>query len=385
MKDHLPNNYLRPTVAFDFDGTLNVDSHEYEPGLPREDVCDLVARLRSDGWYVVVHSARPPTHHPVVTAWLDRHGVPHDQVALGTKPSVDVYVDDKGLFPPLDALHEFIERRRQSDPLEALARGTSPTDFAHDIADTHENPKWTGRHGDDDFRVVVPLSGGMDSLTCWRMSTQAGYPTVPVYVSTGAPYTEKEIAVCRALVGDDLIVLRCEQNFVTYDYIDLGRNPIILWAVADFMAGEGWWGEIPFGNTADWSETPIRGGDKSLRFFGTMQALLTLEGRDVRVTNPVAGMNKADIVTWWAARGDLDVIRQARSCYSATEGHCGRCRCCFKRWLAFEASGYNTDGMWPNGTDWTEWIEDYRECCTWESATMAPSRRAYVDLILEGQ
>ena len=381
MKDHVTNRYEKPSVAFDFDGTLNIDSHEDIPGPAHLAMRDLIDRLWQGGWWIVVVSARPPTHYPIVEGWLKEWEFRFDQIALGSKPSVDVFIDDKGLLPPMEALHEFIERRRQPDPLRTLARGESPTDFAKDIADTHENPSWTGRHSDPDFRVVVPLSGGMDSLTCFAMSSWAGYPTVPVYVDTGADYAHREVDVCEGLV-DNLKVIDAQQEFVRYDYIDLGRNPIILWSIVNAMRAAGWWGEVPFGNTVDVTETPVRGGDKSLRFFGTMQALLTMEGHDVRITNPVAGMTKADIVAWWIARDALDTVRQARSCYADIDGHCGRCRCCFKRWLAFEWHDANTEAMWPHGTDFRVWVKEYEESLVWDSPTMAPARRAHIDAIL---
>lgn len=346
--DTVTNKYPMPTVCFDFDGTLNEDSHLDTPGAPRPEMWKLVRKLRAQGFGIVVFSARPPTHFPIVKDWLYHHHLlaDVDHIALGTKPSCDVFVDDKGLLPPPDALYEHILIRCFESPIDRWSDGLGGklSNFDRQLGLCRENPNLPWEQPDvttlANYQVLVPCSGGLDSATALAMCATAGLTPVAVYVDTGAPYAKAEIDVVRRLCENrvlcDFRVEKVAVDYTRYGYVDRGRNAIIIWTLAHQMRDYQAWGEIAFGNIADVEETPIVGGDKTLRFFATMQHLLTISGFDVRLTNPVGHMRKSDLVRWWQGRGHLDVaINDTRSCYDTVEHGCGQCRSCFRRYMAF--------------------------------------------------
>ncbi len=97
-------NDSRRTIAVDFDGVIA----EYIGwrgsgvlGAPRADVVTALGRLRSEGWKVIVHSARGEEE---IVDYLVQHGIPHDEINRnsdyqtgGVKPVADVYWDDRAV------------------------------------------------------------------------------------------------------------------------------------------------------------------------------------------------------------------------------------------------------------------------------------------------
>lgn len=256
---------------------------------------------------------------------------------------------------PGDALVELALLSRET-PEQVWTQGDlSERPFTREWLEVHDNPDWHGEETDDRFLVVVPVSGGLDSLTCMAMATRAGLAIQPVYVDTGAPYSAAEIQTARGLVDCVAPTARLEVVSMKVDYqtlggyIDLGRNALLGWVLADRIVRDDLWGEVWFGNVGDWQESPVRGGDKSHRFFGTFQHVLSGSGRDVRVVNPLIGHTKVDLVHWWAQRGLVEVAAWSFSCYDTGPKQCGRCRACFKRWVTFGAAGYADELHWPLG------------------------------------
>lgn len=104
-----------PTIVMDLDGTLTLEA----PGVAYEDLqpnLAVVARLceyRLQGFKVAIYTARNMRTHgksigainaktlPVVIAWLQRHGIPYDEIHVG-KPWPEpggFYVDDRAIRP----------------------------------------------------------------------------------------------------------------------------------------------------------------------------------------------------------------------------------------------------------------------------------------------
>jgi 7-cyano-7-deazaguanine synthase in queuosine biosynthesis len=253
-------------------------------------------------------------------------------------------------------MEEYAWLRAVQGPLAvSWATDSRSTAFRRAMADCAENPDWSGSDHDDALRVVVPLSGGLDSTTLWAMATEAGYPAKAVYVDTGAPYAAVEIARARGITGGDLHILTGPD--ITYQHaahIQMGRNIILLWALAEHARSRVWWGEIWFGNHAE--ETKNVGGDKSFRFLATAQHLLTAAGHDLRLASPLAGLTKPDLVRWWDARGRLDEALAAYTCFTGAPEHCGRCWACMQRLLAFTVAGHREacEATFPDGVDLTE-------------------------------
>jgi 7-cyano-7-deazaguanine synthase in queuosine biosynthesis len=357
------NWYDVPSVAVDLDGTLTAVARGTPGDVPGEadaDVVALIRRLHRDGWHIIVHTARPHPDHPTIATWLDDEAVPFDQIVCG-KPNADVQIDDKGLLPAphlLDAWVEWVRVGGDVLALDALANQRLRSSWATEQYAVPENPTATVPT-DDRFVVAVPCSGGLDSITVAAMAAEAGLPRRLYYVDAGQPYAADEIATVRRLFGDELVVLSAPTPSERFDYLLPGRNAAVVWLIAADVRARGEWGEVWFGNLA--GETPTIGGDKSARFFGTLQGLLTLARYDVRVVNPLVGLDKPDLVRWWIDRDGVDRAAATRTCFVAGDSHCGRCQACFRRLVAFEAAGIDTAGWWPPQTDWSPYVAKYRD------------------------
>jgi capsule biosynthesis phosphatase len=102
-------------LVVDLDGTLTIDA----PGVPYADKAPnlaMIAKLReykAEGFEIAIATARNMRTYagsighinantlPVVLAWLDRHGVPYDEVHVGKPWCGDdgFYIDDKAIRP----------------------------------------------------------------------------------------------------------------------------------------------------------------------------------------------------------------------------------------------------------------------------------------------
>lgn len=251
--------------------------------------------------------------------------------------------------------------------IEQWSHGEGDNPFRLGMYAAWENPDAAFQAGDDEnFLVVVPFSGGLDSTTALVMALEAGLPVVPVYVDTGAGYAAAEIEACRQLVKrldyplmEPLQVVTVDVNYRKHMHHDTGRNAIIIARLLDWFP-VGTWGEIWFSSTATWGECPHVGGDKSWRWIADMQALIYALGCDARINTPVGGLTKADEVEYLVQHVGLQFALDARSCYANDEGHCGRCLACFKRAIAFGIAGYGSEVLatYPNGVNFSECVND---------------------------
>ena len=104
------------TIVMDLDGTLCEKKREgesYADVEPRRDVVEQVRRYKSQGFYIVIATARNMRTFdgnvgrinantlPVILEWLKKHDVPYDEIHVG-KPwqgQGGFYVDDKAVRP----------------------------------------------------------------------------------------------------------------------------------------------------------------------------------------------------------------------------------------------------------------------------------------------
>lgn len=108
----------RPRVAVDFDGVLVEDSPnvhaDWEAKRARPVIPGAAAGtrwLRRHGWRVWVWTSRPDTHREWVEAQLTAAGVSYDHLLFDSKPTADLYIDDKALrFSGWPAVVEWVGR-----------------------------------------------------------------------------------------------------------------------------------------------------------------------------------------------------------------------------------------------------------------------------------
>lgn len=87
-------------VGFDLDGTLSEHIWPKEGiGEPLSDGVLAARHYKRAGYRIVIYTARPWWDHQNITEWLERHGIPYDQVVCG-KLAVGLMVDDRAWRPP---------------------------------------------------------------------------------------------------------------------------------------------------------------------------------------------------------------------------------------------------------------------------------------------
>ncbi len=356
------NHYEGRSISFDLDGTLCDD--EYPAiGKPHFEMVAFANVLNEQGWWIVVSSSRPQAEHPVVEAWLREHQVRYDQIVLGAKPNVDVHVDDRGLLPPLHALDALLDFTQyqvdERQVLTLLAEGALESSWAAEQLEVPENPEASAMfhvEREDGYRVVVPVTGGLDSTTLWLLAREAGLPVEAVYVRVGAPYERKELDALDR-IGIEATVIDGASGKLRFGHILVGRNANIIFAIAAMMRERGWWGQLWFGNLA--GESPAVGGDKSARFLATTQHLLTLRGYDVQLCSPLGALDKPDLVRLGQEHAWLDHLVLTVSCFDGERAlSCGQCQACFRRVVAFEAAGIDTYN-WFAHEDWSTHVAKY--------------------------
>jgi hypothetical protein len=99
----------RGTIVVDFDGTIC--EHRFPAfGKPLAGAREALQRLKEAGYWIVIHTVRtssayramemydPEVNSPeAVSAYLERHQIPFDEIWLHDKPVAVAYIDDRGL------------------------------------------------------------------------------------------------------------------------------------------------------------------------------------------------------------------------------------------------------------------------------------------------
>lgn len=101
-------------LVVDLDGTITTaDSKDYQQVSPNLAVIEQLRRYQQDGFTITIFTARNMRTFegnvgkinihtlPIITAWLDKHEVPYDEVIVG-KPWCGhdgFYIDDRAIRP----------------------------------------------------------------------------------------------------------------------------------------------------------------------------------------------------------------------------------------------------------------------------------------------
>ena len=101
-------------IIIDLDGTITAaDTKDYENVSPRRDVVKQIRKLKSEGYLIVIYTARNMNRFsgnigkinivtlPVIINWLKKHKIPYDEIIVG-KPwcgENGFYIDDRAIRP----------------------------------------------------------------------------------------------------------------------------------------------------------------------------------------------------------------------------------------------------------------------------------------------
>jgi len=110
-------NYEK-TMCFDLDDTICFPNHgesdsykKYGLARPNDEIIDIIRRLKSYGFRIVISTARRMLTHQgdiakiiddigdITKNWLTIHDVPYDDLVFGKPYSSTFYVDDKAITP----------------------------------------------------------------------------------------------------------------------------------------------------------------------------------------------------------------------------------------------------------------------------------------------
>lgn len=192
---------------------------------------------------------------------------------------------------------------------------------------------------------VVLASGGMDSFLAWFLFAREAQN---VFVNIAHKYSQREIKALTALHA-----VMPEYQWVHRTAAQVGslelpcgiiphRNAHLILAAAELGT------DIILGVVADEINS-----DKSIEFFDAMARVLTISyapqywngglGKTYTVRSPMREMTKSEAVSrYLQVGGPVNALLSTVSCYAGTEGHCGACPSCFKRWIALLNNGLPT-------------------------------------------
>lgn len=222
--------------------------------------------------------------------------------------------------------------------------------------------------------AVLLSSGGMDSFLVGRRLPPG---SVHVFVDVQQKYRAKEHAAA-ARVADE-----CTAQFVPMDGAHIGayehpsgiipfRNAELLLCAAQH--GDHLYMGVLLGEI---------NSDKSPEFLEAMERVLNIshraqywtEGRAFQIHTPLRGQTKSEAVRVYLhdeRRPNLRALLATVSCYSASEGHCGRCPSCFKRWVALTNNGVTDPSFdddparWRTAAEWSAKLREYNPARRYE-------------------
>lgn len=133
-------------IVIDLDGTLCVKAGDsYADALPHVPCIHALRRMKAQGFWIIIQTSRNMntfdgnlgliTAHtvPVIVEWLNRHGVPYDELHIG-KPWCGrngFYVDDRAIRPreflrySLEEITRLLEEEREFVVSSTMGEKTS--------------------------------------------------------------------------------------------------------------------------------------------------------------------------------------------------------------------------------------------------------------------
>ncbi|MBI3292115.1 MAG: 7-cyano-7-deazaguanine synthase [Elusimicrobia bacterium] len=206
-------------------------------------------------------------------------------------------------------------------------------------------------------RVVVMLSGGLDSYLAYRWAQAQGRDVLGVWADLGQPYREKEYTAVQAL-GVSARVVPCGILRTEWGNMPTPEKQIIrarngLLALIGALFGQEVWIVALDGEMHPYMlDKNAAFFEASGRYFGQ------IIGEPITVATPFADKTKADLVRWALGQGITpEEMSRSVTCYDPSQKACGRCSACFKRWMAMELNGVHEA---YDSKPWeSEWAKGY--------------------------
>lgn len=193
------------------------------------------------------------------------------------------------------------------------------------------------------MKLVVLVSGGLDSYIAYRYGKIQYDNTIPMFVDYKQPYIDKEKSVVSTLFSN-VRTVNCDLCNIELEGIPTllkqeipGRNLLLCFygaTIGDIV----WLSSL----STEMNITSVR--DKHPEFFMMTTALLTYIMKTKRnetvVESPFRNMTKSDVIKLGLSIGiTIEELKSTSSCYHEKYFNCGECSTCFKRWVAMTNNG----------------------------------------------
>lgn len=182
------------------------------------------------------------------------------------------------------------------------------------------------------MKKVLLYSGGMDSVMLKHLLK----PDTCIYFNTLGRYSEKEI---KNLTSDVLVINLSIGQWEREDLILPSRNAYFALAAANY--GDDIFLGATYGDRSyDKNETFCKKTSNLLSYMYQKQHWT--EERKITVSAPYKDYTKAEILKEYLnTNGDYNSVLNSISCYHPTKKHCGECKPCARKWVAFKVNGFN--------------------------------------------
>ncbi|MCH9047749.1 MAG: 7-cyano-7-deazaguanine synthase [Proteobacteria bacterium] len=217
------------------------------------------------------------------------------------------------------------------------------------VSESRTHKAWTAFDPTAELRIL--FSGGIESAVLMGEAVRAGLKPIPVYVSTGTRWENRELESAKLYLDSlqiglsDKMVIResipgkieehWAYNGMSYPLAEEdvktlkipGRNETLLREAAG-IGNDDQSLILAIGTTAD---NPFKDGDR--RFFDKMEIALSAERSErVTIVTPFTGLTKSDVIR----RGKRFPLDLTLSCIAPLNGKaCGNCIKCGSRAAAF--------------------------------------------------
>lgn len=207
---------------------------------------------------------------------------------------------------------------------------------------------------EQDERVLVVASGGLDSTVVAAHYATAGVPTTLLHFHYGAraegPETKAVTEVAEAL-GVDVMFVRMDDLFrnviggspltnssdsiaegeagAEYAFEWVPARNLIMLSVATGIAEAHGFSTLALGNNIEEAGAYPDNEQEFIRLLNDVMPYAVADGKHVRIEMPVGSMVKHEIVEYGHEIGAP--IAESWSCYNAGDVHCGECGPCYMR------------------------------------------------------
>jgi uncharacterized HAD superfamily protein len=88
----------KKTIIVDMDGVICTEEKTFSRSLasPMPLALTSLELIRSEGYSIIIYTARSWSEYEMTEEWLNRHKIPYDRLICG-KPIGDIWVDDRAI------------------------------------------------------------------------------------------------------------------------------------------------------------------------------------------------------------------------------------------------------------------------------------------------